>query len=77
MDVARHVKIFRDGRNQAVRIPRKFELPGTDAIMRKEGPRLVIEPTPRKSLSEILRTLKPLEDELPPNEELPIEPVDL
>jgi len=77
MDEARHVKIFRNGRNQAIRIPREFELPGTDAIMRKEGPRLVIEPTPRKSLSEILRTLKPIEDELPPIEELPIEPVDL
>jgi antitoxin VapB len=77
MDAARHVKIFRNGRNQAVRIPREFELPGTDAIMRKEGPRLVIEPAPRKSLLEILRTLKPLDEEFPSIEELPLEPVDL
>ena len=77
MDATRHVKIFRNGRNQAIRIPREFELPGTDAIMRKEGLRLVIEPTPKKSLSEILRTLKPLDDEFPLIEELPIEPVDL
>jgi antitoxin VapB len=40
----RRVKLFRNGRNQAVRIPREFELPGKDALMRKEGERLVIEP---------------------------------
>src|SRR5438477_429234 len=39
----RHVKLFKNGRNQAVRIPREFELPGEDAIMRKEGDRLIIE----------------------------------
>ena len=33
----RHVKLFKNGRNQAVRIPREFELPGEDAIIRKEG----------------------------------------
>jgi len=31
----RHVKLFKNGRNQAVRISR--ELPGEDAIMRKEA----------------------------------------
>ncbi len=39
----RHVRLFKNGRNQAVRIPREFELPGEDAIMRKEGDRLIIE----------------------------------
>ena len=39
----RHVRVFKNGRNQAVRIPREFELPGEDAIMRKEGSRLIIE----------------------------------
>jgi antitoxin VapB len=33
----RYVKLFKNGRNQAVRIPREFELPGEDAIMRKQG----------------------------------------
>ncbi len=32
----RHVRLFRNGRNQAVRIPREFELEGEEAIMRKE-----------------------------------------
>jgi len=37
MTQERHVRLFRNGRNQAVRIPREFEFPGEDAVMRKEG----------------------------------------
>ncbi len=73
----RHVKLFKNGRNQAVRIPREFELPGTDAIMRKEGARLIIEPAPPKSLLAVLPTLQTIEDEFPPIEDRPAEPVDL
>jgi virulence-associated protein VagC len=47
----RRVKLFKNGRNQAVRIPREFELPGSDAIIRKEGERLVIEPAPHQHRS--------------------------
>ena len=36
----RHVRLFRNGRNRAVRIPREFELEGNEAILRKEGDRL-------------------------------------
>jgi antitoxin VapB len=50
----RHVKLFKNGRNQAVRIPREFELPGNSAIMRKEGERLIIDPLPPKSLMALL-----------------------
>jgi len=77
MDGDRHVKLFRNGRNQAVRIPREFELPGTDAIMRKEGDRLVIEPARRKSLLEWLATLEPIEEEFPPIDDPPPEPFEL
>ncbi|MCY3955527.1 MAG: AbrB/MazE/SpoVT family DNA-binding domain-containing protein [Nitrospira sp.] len=42
----RHVKLFKNGRNQAVRIPREFGLPGEDVLMRKEGDRLIIETCP-------------------------------
>jgi antitoxin VapB len=62
----RHVKLFKNGRNQAVRIPREFELPGEDAIIRKEGEKLIIEPVPPKSLLALLATLAPLDEELPP-----------
>jgi antitoxin VapB len=73
----RHVRIFRNGRNQAVRIPRQFELPGEDAIMRKEGSRLIIEPVPPKSLLALLKTLAPLNEDFPPIRDLPPDPVDL
>lgn len=55
MDDARPVKLFRNGRNQAVRIPREFELPGEDAVIRQEGDRLIIEPAvQKKDLLELL-----------------------
>jgi antitoxin VapB len=65
MSSERHVKLFKNGRNQAVRIPREFELPGQDAVMRKEGERLIIEPAPLKSLLALLATLAPLDEEFP------------
>jgi antitoxin VapB len=73
----RHVKLFRNGRNQAVRIPREFELPGEDAIIRREGRRLVIEAASPRSLLAVLATLRPLEEDFPPIEELPLDAVDL
>ena len=72
----RHVKLFKNGRNQAVRIPRQFELPGADAIMRKEGDRLIIEPARPTSLLAVLATLAPLDEEFPPIPELPLDPVE-
>ena len=76
MVAVRHVRLFRNGRNQAVRIPREFELPGEDAIMRKEGERLVIEPAPPRSLLALLATLEPIDEEFPAIDELPHAPVD-
>ena len=73
----RHVKLFRNGRNQAVRIPREFELPGEDAIVRKEGERLIIEPTPPKSLLAVLATLTPLDEDFPPILDLALDSVKL
>lgn len=73
----RHVKLFRNGRNQAVRIPREFELPGEDAVMRKEGDRLIIEPAQPTSLLGLLATLEPLDEDFPDIDDLPPDPVDL
>jgi antitoxin VapB len=73
----RHVKLFKNGRNRAVRIPREFEFPGEEAIMRKEGDRLIIEPAPPKSLLALLATLAPLDEDFPPIAGLPADPVDL
>jgi antitoxin VapB len=45
MPEPRTVSLFRNGRNQAVRIPVEFELPGDEALMRKEGDSIIIEPS--------------------------------
>jgi antitoxin VapB len=74
---ARRVKLFQNGRNQAVRIPREFELPGEDALMRKEGSRLIIEPVPAQSLVALLATFSPLDDDFAEITELPLDDVNL
>jgi antitoxin VapB len=76
MDESRNVKLFRNGRNQAVRIPREFELPGEDAVMRKVGNQLIIEMPKKMSLSEWLDTLDPIDEPFPEIEDLPAEPLD-
>ena len=73
----RHVKLFRNGRNQAVRIPRELELPGEDALIRKEGGRLIIEPAPPTSLLALLATLSPLGETFPKIPDLPVDGVDV
>ena len=61
----RHVRLFRNGRNQAVRIPVEFELPGDAALMRREGDRLIIEPVRRRGLLAVLATLEPIDEAFP------------
>jgi antitoxin VapB len=61
----RHVRIFRNGRNQAVRIPVEFELPGDEAIIHRDGDRLVIEPVRKRGLVALLKAMKPLDEDFP------------
>jgi antitoxin VapB len=78
MNEGRRVRLFRNGRNQAVRIPREFELPGDEAVMHKEGERLIIEPKARKrTLAEVLASLQPPDEPLPEIEDYPPEPFEL
>ena len=65
MPPRRHARLFRNGRNQAVRIPVEFELPGDEAIMHRDGDRLVIEPVRRRGLVALLKAMKPLDEEFP------------
>ena len=83
----RQVRLFRNGANQAVRIPKEFELPGKDAVIRREGNRLIIEPIqtkPEKGTAaamlwalEEIRKLGPCEDEFPDVDEglLPLDDI--
>ena len=65
MQHERHVRIFRNGRNQAIRIPREFEVDADEAIIYREGDRLIIEPLRTKGLLAVLATLKPLDEPFP------------
>lgn len=67
----RHVRLFRNGRNQAVRIPVEFELPGNEAIMRRDGDRLVIEPLRKRGLIALLAAMKPLDKDFREIEDRP------
>ena len=76
----RHARLFRNGRNQAVRIPREFELPGQEVIIRKDGDRLILEPVRKyNSLVELLASWEPLDEEFPDVDEglLPLDDVKL
>lgn len=69
MQTERHVRLFRNGRNQAVRIPREFELEGDEAIIRKEGNRLIVEPVKKGGLLTVLAGLKKIDETFPDMDE--------
>ena len=75
----RYISLFRNGRNQAIRIPREFEMDGKEAFIHKEGDKLIIEPVRKKGLVEVLVNLKPLDEEFPDVDDglLPLADIDL
>jgi antitoxin VapB len=77
MSVGRRVRLFRNGGNQAVRIPREFELPGGEAVMSQDGGRLIVEPLQQTTLLEWLATIEPWPEEFPEIADPPPEPVEL
>lgn len=74
---AREVRLFRNNRNQAVRIPVEFELPGDRAILRKDGDRLILEPVRRAGLLGLLAQWAPLDEAFPAIEDAPAPAEDL
>jgi len=71
----RHVRLFRNGRNQALRIPREFELEGDEALIHKEGDRLIVEPIRKGRLLALLASMDPLTESFPDIDE-DLSPVD-
>lgn len=76
-EIERRVRLFRNNRNQAVRIPRDMEFSGDEVILRKEGDRLVIEPVKNdpRGLLEFLDSLEPLDIDFPEIADPPADPV--
>ena len=66
MHTERHARLFRNGRNQALRIPREFELVAEEVIIQKIGDDLIIKPIKKeKSLAILLASWQDLEIDFP------------
>jgi antitoxin VapB len=76
MSSSRKVRLFKNGRNQAVRIPRDLELPGDEALIYRDGTKLVLEATARPSLSHVLASWDPIDTDWPVIPDSPPEPLD-
>lgn len=75
---SRRARLFRNGRNQAVRIPREFEMAADEVILYREDHRLVIEPVERvPTLAEVLSGLAPIDEEFPSIDDPPAQPESL
>lgn len=61
----RRVRLFRNGANRALRIPRDMEFEGDEALVRKEGDTLIVTPVRKGRLLELLDSWEPLEDPFP------------
>ena len=73
MPSERRVRLFRDGRSQALRIPREVELESDEVIIHKEGDRLIVEPVRKGRLLDLLATSEPLDETFPDvDEALPL-----
>ena len=60
----RHVKLLRRRGHQL--------MPGEEAIMRRDGDRLVIEPVRKRSLLALLKTMKPFDGDFPEIDDPPL-----
>ena len=65
MPKMRQVRLFRNGRNQALRIPREWELDADEALVHREGDRLIIEPIRKGGLLNLLGSLQAIDEPFP------------
>jgi len=70
LSAGRRVRLFKNGRSQALRIPRDMELPGNEAVIRKDGARLIVEPAAKPSLLDLLEEFR-RRGQLAPEDRMP------
>src|SRR5205814_2336060 len=44
----RTARLFRNGRSQAVRLPKEFRFEGTEVVVRREGDAVILEPVSKR-----------------------------
>jgi antitoxin VapB len=86
---SRRARLFRNGANQAVRIPREFEFEGTEVVLEQTAAGLLLRPlaasAPKGTVAALALALEriaafaPLDDEFPDVDEglLPLDDIDL
>lgn len=80
MGAIRRARLFKNGRNRAVRIPVDLDFDGDEVTLRKQGDALIIEPVEKQpSLKQWLATIEPWDEEFPDVDKdlLPTEEVEL
>ncbi|MEN0000574.1 MAG: AbrB/MazE/SpoVT family DNA-binding domain-containing protein [Pseudomonadota bacterium] len=80
MGAIRRARLFKNGRNRAVRIPVDLDFDGDEVTLRKQGDALIIEPVEKQpSLKQWLETIEPWDEEFPDVDKglLPAEEVEL
>lgn len=46
-DAVRTARLFRNGKNQAVRLPKEFEIKASEVTIRRQGASLILTPKPQ------------------------------
>ena len=70
-------RLFRNGANQALRIPREFEFATEEVTLRREGRRLIVEPVASETLAQVLDSFEPLDFGLDSVDDTPPAPEDV
>jgi antitoxin VapB len=64
-------KVFKNGRSQAVRLPKEFRFEGDEVLIRKRGNDVILSPRPRSWDAFFKETPLPSEDFMSSREDLP------
>lgn len=65
MSASHRVRLVKSGGEQTVRIPEDLELPGQEALVRRQGAALVLEPIGQPSLLQVLDSLAGVGEDFP------------
>jgi antitoxin VapB len=74
---AKVAKVFKNGRSQAVRIPKEFRFNTDEVLIERMGEKLILtprKPRPWKTWKEYFATLDPISDDFVLPEDTPIKP---
>ena len=75
--VSKVAKVFKNGRSQAVRIPKEFRFDTDEVLIERKGEKLILtprKPRPWKTWAEYFAIQEPIDDDFVIPEDTPIKP---